>query len=368
MSPIRVGFVGLSARGGWASTTHGPALSSLSDQYTLTAVSTSSAESASETARKFTESTGRPVKAYHGNPESIANDPNVDLVAVAIKAPDHKEAALAAINARKNLFIEWPAGASLDETVELAEAARKQGVRSFVGLQSRQSRTIKKVQELLHEIGLVRSTTIINTVNSEAMLWGPIIHESRTWLHDPKSGSSATTILLGHLLDGLTCTLGDFEYVSATAEIMYPVAKVVRGNRAQGVEDSGRTVQPSSPDHVAVTGKLKSGAIATAILRTGLKAREGGRKFLWEIDGEDGSIRVEGPSSFALSDCHVCLNGKLVQEPQEGALAKTTTSVWTEFAKGEEGDYSTLDDAIKVHRLTESIKESATEGRRVYVQ
>jgi predicted dehydrogenase len=144
-SPIKVGFVGLSARGGWASITHSPSLSSLSDKYTLTAISTSSPKSASHTADKFTKSTGYPIKAYHGSSEGIANDPNIELVAVAVKAPDHKKAALPAIDARKHVFLEWPAGASLAETVELAEAARKQGVRSLVGLQCRQSCALKKV-------------------------------------------------------------------------------------------------------------------------------------------------------------------------------------------------------------------------------
>ena len=150
-SPIKVGFVGLSARGGWASMTHGPSLSSLSDKYTLTAISTSSPESASHTVDKFTKSTGHPIKAYHGSTDGIANDPDVELVAVSVKAPDHKKAALPAINARKHIFLEWPAGASLAEAVELAEAARKQGVRSLVGLQSRQSHVLKKVFVQLDE-------------------------------------------------------------------------------------------------------------------------------------------------------------------------------------------------------------------------
>jgi predicted dehydrogenase len=177
--PIKVGFVGLSARGGWASVTHGPAISSLSDNYTLSAISTSSPESASETADKFSKSTGHPIKAYHGNTDGIASDPDVELVAVAVKAPDHKKSALPAINAGKHVFLEWPAGASLAETTELAEAARKQGIRSIVGLQSRQSCSLKKVrpnsgehtrysansqvQELLGEIGPIRSTTIVNS-------------------------------------------------------------------------------------------------------------------------------------------------------------------------------------------------------------
>lgn len=66
--------------------------------------------------------------------------------------------------------------------------------------------------------------------------------------------------------------------------------------------------------------------------------------------------------------CSVHLNGKLVQESEEGEAVRTIAAAWTEFAKAENGDYPTLDDAVKLHRLLEDIKRSAIEGRRVYVQ
>ncbi|KAF8345303.1 NAD-binding Rossmann fold oxidoreductase [Amanita rubescens] len=331
--PIKVGFVGLSAKGGWASVTHGPAISSLSDEYTLTAISTSSSESASQTADKFSKSTGHPIKAYHGNTDGIASDPDVELVAVA---------ALPAISAGKHIFLEWPAGASLAETTELAEAARKQGIRSVVGLQSRQSGSLKKCL-------------------AKVAIWGPQVHESRTYIHDPKAGTSITSVLQ---------TLGDFEYVSTTAEIVYPTAKVIGKSSYPGGNDKvakeiDDAIQVTSPDHVAVTGKFKSGAIASIMLRGGIKTTEGRRCFLWEIDGEDGSILR--PGIFGIHACSVYLNGKLVQEPQAGEMLMSITTAWAEFAK-DNGNYPTLDDAVKLHRLLEDVKQSAVEGRRIYVQ
>ncbi len=115
------------------------------------------------------------------------------------------------------------------------------------------------------------------------------------------SGTSIVTIILGHLLDSVLQTLGDFEYVSTTAEIVYPVAKVIGKSSYPGGNDGNKvakeiddTIQVTSPDHVAFTGKFKSGAIASIMLRGGIKTTESRRIFLWEIDGEDGSIRVEG--------------------------------------------------------------------------
>ena len=67
-------------------------------------------------------------------------------MAVTIRAPSHKAATLAAIEAGKDVFIEWPAGANLQETSELAAAAKAKGVKTIVGLQGRQSPVIKKVK------------------------------------------------------------------------------------------------------------------------------------------------------------------------------------------------------------------------------
>lgn len=144
---IKVGFVGLSANSGWAASTLGPALvhPSVRDKYDLVAVSTTSEASAKASAEKQSQAVGHPVKAYFGDASAIASDPDVDLVAVAVKAPYHKEIVMKAIEAKKDFFIEWPAGTSTKETEEIADAARKHGVRSLVGLQGRNAIVTQKV-------------------------------------------------------------------------------------------------------------------------------------------------------------------------------------------------------------------------------
>ena len=146
-SPIRVGFVGLSATG-WASTVLAPSLlqPSLHAKYELVAVSTTSETSSTASAKKHSELLGHTVKAYHGDTTHVASDPDVDLVVVSIRTPYHKAAVLPVIAQKKNFLLEWPAGRGLQETLEIAEAAHKQGVKSIVGLQGRHSPVIKKVR------------------------------------------------------------------------------------------------------------------------------------------------------------------------------------------------------------------------------
>jgi hypothetical protein len=142
--PIPVGFVGLS-KIGWASKALAPAMLQHKDKYALKAVSTSSLESAKASAEKYTKELGYPVKAYHGDTSQVARDPDVGLVVVAVKAPNHRAAVLPAIEAGKDIFIEWPVGANLKETTEMADAARRIGIKTMVGLQGGHSPMIRKV-------------------------------------------------------------------------------------------------------------------------------------------------------------------------------------------------------------------------------
>lgn len=148
MAPVRVGFIGLSTKG-WAAAALVPPLFDplLSSSYTLTALCTTSEGSATETAKKFSELAGHPVKAYYGDDgiRAIANDPDVDLVAVSVKIPDHYKTVMPAIEAGKDIYIEWSVGNGYKETVEIAEAAKRKGVRVLVGAQGIQNSSLQKV-------------------------------------------------------------------------------------------------------------------------------------------------------------------------------------------------------------------------------
>lgn len=150
-NPIRLGVIGLSTSpGGWASTLLTPLLppSPLSAQYTITALCTSSPASASAAAAKYAALLGHPVAGYHGptGATDLASDPNVDVVVVAVKVGEHRASVLPAIERGKDVFVEWPLGRGVREAGEIAEAARKRGVRNIVGLQGRQSPIVKKVR------------------------------------------------------------------------------------------------------------------------------------------------------------------------------------------------------------------------------
>src|SRR5437762_13710387 len=95
-SKIRVGIVGASPRRGFASIAHIPALQAL-PEFEITAVCTTRQDSADATARHY----GVPLAFC--DPEKLAQHPDVDLVTVSVKVPDHYLPVMAAIEAGKQL-------------------------------------------------------------------------------------------------------------------------------------------------------------------------------------------------------------------------------------------------------------------------
>ena len=171
MAPIRLGVIGLSANRGWASTDLIPPIFHplLADKYTLTALCTSSAQSAKEASEKYSKLAGRAVKGYYGKQGQIdiANDTEVDTVVVSVKIPDHYEALLPAIKAKKMIFVEWAPGKNLDETVRMVNAAKEAQLRSMVGIQDSNVAYGRKVKQIVDsgKIGRVLSTSLVSRMH-----------------------------------------------------------------------------------------------------------------------------------------------------------------------------------------------------------
>src|SRR3954464_10835965 len=141
---IRVGIVGASASRGFASIAHLPALRSL-PQFEIAAVCTTRQETAEEAARHY----GVPLA--FSDPETLAKHPDVDLVTVSVKVPDHYRPVMASIDAGKHVYSEWPLGRNTDEAIRMVDAAQRRGVRHAVGLQGQMSPAINYARDLIAE-------------------------------------------------------------------------------------------------------------------------------------------------------------------------------------------------------------------------
>src|SRR5258706_9734200 len=105
---IRVGIIGANPDRGWAMQAHIPALKSLSDDFEITALSTSRSVSAAAAGKLF----GVPLA--FDNHHDLVKSAAVDVVAITVKVPYHFELAADALNAGKAVHVGGPLGQRLE--------------------------------------------------------------------------------------------------------------------------------------------------------------------------------------------------------------------------------------------------------------
>src|SRR5438094_4142092 len=270
MATLGVGIIGVSPVRGWAATAHIPALHALPN-YEIRALSAHSAESARAAGDMFG------VSAVFFDHEQLVTRPDIDVVAVTVKVPRHRELVSAALAAGKAVYCEWPLGRDLDDARAMAALAAEQGVRTIVGLQARQAPAIEFVQELLSDgyVGEVLSTTMVGL-----SVPGAIVGHPNAYMLDKTNGANVLTIAVGHSLDVLNYLLGEFADLSAVSDLRRPLITI---------EGTGEQVVKTAPDQIAVIGTLTSGATASIHVREAVACGAG---YPWEVTASDGTLRI----------------------------------------------------------------------------
>src|SRR5438876_10645731 len=125
-STLGVGIIGVSPDRGWAATAHIPALRALPN-YEIRALSSQSAESARAAGEAFG------VGSVFSDHEQLVTQSDIDVVAVTVKVPHHRELVSAALAAGTAVYCEWPLGRDLDDARAMAALAAQRRVHSVVG-------------------------------------------------------------------------------------------------------------------------------------------------------------------------------------------------------------------------------------------
>src|SRR5215218_1168618 len=275
-SMLGVGIVGVSPVRGWAATAHIPALRALPN-YQIRALSAHNAESARTAGELFG------VDAVFSDHQQLVTQPDVDLVAVTVKVPHHRELVAAAVDAGKAVYCEWPLGRDLDDARAMATLAAEQGTRTVVGLQARQAPAIEFVVDLLRDgyVGEVLSTTMVGL-----SVPGDVVGQPNAYMLDKTNGANLLTIAIGHSLDTLNYVLGEFANLSAVSDLRRPLITI---------DETGQQIVKTAADQIAIIGTLTTGATASIHIR---EAVAGGTGFLWEINGTDGTLQITADAAY----------------------------------------------------------------------
>jgi predicted dehydrogenase len=371
---LRIGIIGGSVNNGWARTTHIPAVQQL-PELELSAVSTSSMESAEKSAREF--------KADHAfaDASELSKHPEVDMVVVSINVRDHYDAVKEVVSAGKPVYCEWPLGSNTAQAMEMQQWTESNHVRNTVGLQARQAPEINYVKDLIAD-GFIGKVLSVNMKIYTDMMGG-VGYKVGAYLFDKKIGGTLLTILGGHGLDALTYMLGDFKEFSSTMERHYKQAKII---------DTDEIIEKTADDQIMITGKLASGATANVHIQGGVKHQSGA---YLEIYGDEGTIILSAPNTnghIQMGPYNLLGARQNEGEPKQSTLQKLTVPdqyFWVpdtinnedsralnvaqahrKFAKDiQEGtsQMPTFADAVKLHQLLDAIVKAAETGERQYL-
>src|SRR5438132_239556 len=309
-STLGVGIIGVSPVRGWAATAHIPALRALPN-YEIRALSAHSAESARAAGEVFG------VAAVFSDHQQLVTQQDVDVVAVTVKVPHHRELVTAALAAGKAVYCEWPLGRDLDDARAMAALAAKQGVHTAVGLQARQAPATEFVQQLLRDgyVGEVLSTTLVGL-----SIPGDVVGQPNAYMLDKTNGANLLTVPFGHSLDLLNYVLGEFVELSAVSDVRRPLITI---------RETGERIVKTAADQIAVIGTLTSGATASIHIR---EAVAGGTGFLWEINGTDGTLRVTADAALPEIFPLTVAGAQGRNEPARLAIPAAVTQRWPALA------------------------------------
>ena len=351
---LRVGIIGANARGGWAADSHVPAVQGL-DGLELAAIATNKQETAEEAAHAFGVS-----KAYASG-DALVADPDIDIVTVATRVPDHRELVLAAIAAGKHVYSEWPLGRGAAESEEMARAAEAAGVHHAIGLQLRASPTVLAARERLASgaIGRVLSLSAFSTTAG----FGQDVPAPFVYLEEPAAFANLVTIQGAHTLDLVTLLGGAAAQVAALTSRQFPEIRV--GDNAE--------VRPRKTfDHLLVQGGFEGGAPFAVEVAGGRKSET---PFWLDIQGEKGGLRLDGGAPRGLQSGRIGLleNGEriAVDEGELKALTDAAVNVGGVYAALRDDirqgpkRVAGFDHAVQLSRLIEAVFLSSEEGRRI---
>jgi predicted dehydrogenase len=362
---IRVGIIGASMRNGWGRDAHIPALSAL-PEFEITAVSTSRQETADETAKHFG------ITHAFADPYKMVKHPDVDLVSICVRVPFHHQLGIAALNAGKHLYCEWPLAATTEQAQQMRDLAVRKGVHHMVGLQTRVAREFNRVRDLVAEgyIGKVLSCTMIVTTPT----WGAEFTRDWAYMADRSNGNTLLTSVGGHSIDALCFCLGGFKQLSSVVANQRQRVKIV---------ETGETIPMTAPDQVLLSGVLQSGAVASVHLKGGTT---NGTGFLLEIHGTDGDLAIVPTDSSQATYIQVSeftLRGARAGKPQAdlpipesyrwvppavpAGLPFNVAQLYMRMAEGIREGKSVSPDfdvAIKRHQLLDVIQKASDTGIR----
>lgn len=225
---------------------------------------------------------------YSDDWKDLIEDPEIDLIDISSPNNTHKEIALAAAKAGKDIFCEKPLSLTLKESKEMLDAVNEHDVLHMVCHNYRFAPAVQFAKQLIDEGRL-----------------GKIYHMRATflqdWLMDPESplswrlqkdisGSGTLGDLGIHIIDLARFLIGEFDEVVGMMDTFIkerPLGTLTDTLQLESKSDEYGEV--TVDDAAAFLARFENGAMGTFEVSRFSAGNRAGNRF--EINGEKGSIR-----------------------------------------------------------------------------
>ncbi|MEA3537055.1 Gfo/Idh/MocA family oxidoreductase [Rhizobium sp. CC-YZS058] len=227
-----------------------------------------------------------------GNWRDLVTDPEVDVVDITSPNALHHEMALAAIAAGKHVYCEKPLSVTLEQAEEMAEAARRRGVKTMVAFNNIKT-PAAMLAKILVERGEIGTPMRFRGWFDQGFFNDPDLPFS--WRCTRKeAGSGALGDLGSHVISVAQYLMGDIDKVVAQTQLFFPTRPVPDGGSGYGASagENAPRAMVENEDQIQTLIRFKSGAGGT-IEASRVSA---GKVFgiYWEVSGTEGTIIMDG--------------------------------------------------------------------------
>ncbi|MBH5317169.1 Gfo/Idh/MocA family oxidoreductase [Paenibacillus sp. GSMTC-2017] len=357
---------GIIGAGGWGGVAHIPAMGALTE-YSVTAVAGTSSERTNVAAERFG------IEISYSNVKEMVSEPDLDVIAVTVKVPKHEELVRLTLEAGKHIYCEWPLARTTSEAEEMFQLAIENSVRHVVGLQARGNPAVRHIKALISDgyVGKVLAVQAVCSLPTFPTATGAV-DQAHLYLLDEENGADQLTIGAAHLLDAITFIVAPFADVTAYLETQYPVVTIL---------ETGETVTATAPDHVQIGGRLEQGAVVSLQIVNG-----GIADFSLRIIGTKGELLATPRDGLMFQMDRLIVrgasDGKALQELETPVAyrhippsvtagpAYNVAHLYTWLKNPwlvNAGELPDFEEAVKLHRLLDAIREASSTGRRQFV-
>lgn len=225
--------------------------------------------------------------------DALLERDDIDFVDIVAPNRFHREIAIAAARAGKNIYCEKPLGIRSEECLEMCLEAEKAGVKTAVAFNKRRWPAVVYAKELIDR-GEIGEILYFRGTYQQSDSLNPDLPYS--WRYDEKrAGYGVVTDIGSHVIDLCRYLVGDFEEVIGMRKIHIPERPMMRdqnaayqreANIAQRTEELARV---TTDDTAVFMGKMKGGAMSLFDVSRCASGQGDGTGF--EVWGSKGAIR-----------------------------------------------------------------------------